>query len=67
MTLEQLLKTIAEAQSKSKMNCPLRIYPSCHPLSSIDVFVDGKKKMITLSCAKCDRILCLIKPIPPGA
>jgi hypothetical protein len=47
----------AEAFKWSKGQNPVRWFPSCHPKSGCNVFIDGKKRAVTISCAKCDRTM----------
>lgn len=43
------------------MDCPVRVRPRCHNRAHIDVFVDGKRKIVTLVCSKCDRTISTIR------
>lgn len=47
--------------NKLSDHCPIKIFPSCHPKASLEVFVDRKRKEITLVCSKCDKTISVIK------
>lgn len=49
--------------AKGKLNCPIRIYPLCHPKAHFDVFVVGSRREIILSCSQCDQTFSTIKTI----
>ena len=57
----ELLATAKKKQNKNDMPCPMNIVPKCHPRSHFDVHVDGRRRMIYLSCAVCDKLISLIK------
>lgn len=42
-------------------DCPVKIMPSCHPKCHMDVFVDGRKNVVTLCCSKCDKPVAIIR------
>lgn len=50
------------ASAKSKIDCPVRVYPKCHPKAHLDVFVDAKFHAIVLCCSTCDRPISIIHP-----
>jgi len=53
----ELLAGASRHQAKTRMKCPIRIFPLCHPKAGVDVFVDGKRRIITLVCEACDRTI----------
>lgn len=42
-------------RQQGAVDCPIRMFPKCHPRSHIEIHVDGKRRKIYFSCAKCDR------------
>lgn len=57
----EIIQAAIEQQIKADIECPIRIKPKCHRKASINVFVDVSRKMITLSCSKCDQTITRIK------
>jgi len=58
---KEILEGALISQRSSKMDCPVKIRPKCHPRVHLDVFVDGSKKLVTLVCSKCDRTISVIR------
>ena len=61
MSCKEIVDSAEKQQASTKMDCPVRIFPKCHPKSRMDVFVDGKRKLITLVCGRCDRTVTTVK------
>lgn len=57
---KELIGAVGKHQRKTKMKCPVRIFPVCHPKSFVDVFVDSRQSRITLTCGACDQVLSTI-------
>lgn len=49
------------SSAAKKLDCPIRMFPRCHPRSHLDVYVDARKRIVTLCCSKCDQIVATIK------
>lgn len=45
---------------KQGIDCPIRVVPFCHPKERIEVFIDGKKGIVTLCCGRCDQVVGVI-------
>jgi uncharacterized Zn-finger protein len=58
---KEIIEGALSRQRSSKMDCPIKIHPKCHPRVHLDVFVDGDKKLVTLVCSKCDRTISTIR------
>lgn len=61
MTCYRLFQDTQKHQTKTRMKCPIRIFPYCHPHAHLDVFVDGKKRTVTLVCSQCDKTMATVK------
>lgn len=46
----------------SKLRCPIKLWPKCHPKAHLDVYVDAAKREILLCCSQCDRPVRRIVP-----
>lgn len=44
-----------------RLDCPVRMFPRCHPKAHCEVFVNPRKREIVLTCSKCDRPITTIK------
>ena len=49
-----IIDLFADASGKA-LKAPMRLFPRCHPKEKLDVYIDGKKKIVVLCCSKCDR------------
>lgn len=56
----ELFNQVFRYNRRNKISCPIRIFPHCHPKSYLEVFVDSKRKRITLVCGTCDRTISTI-------
>lgn len=54
-------KLFEGATNGGKLECPIHIYPKCHPRSYVEAFVDLKKREVILCCHHCEGILDRIK------
>lgn len=61
MSCKELLENACKKQKKGNVDCPIHIFPLCHPRAQVEVFVDGKRREITLVCGKCDRTISKIQ------
>lgn len=61
MSCRELLESAAGHQHKTRLDCPIRIFPVCHPKAYVEVFVDGKQQIITLVCSACDTTMSVIR------
>ena len=52
---------LAALSKQIKINAPILAHPKCHKNAHFDVHVDGKKRIIYLSCSACDRLISVIK------
>lgn len=50
-----------EKQKSSGMECPIMVSPRCHPGANWLVHVDGRKRLVYLSCARCDRLITTVR------
>ena len=57
MSCREIMDGAVKQQAESKLDCPIKLFPRCHHKAPIDIFVDGKKRTITLVCSKCDRTI----------
>lgn len=46
--------------AKYKLNCPVRLFPNCHPGAHLDAYVMVKTRTVTLCCSQCDRPVAVI-------
>lgn len=56
-----IIKGALDKQEASRVDCPIMINPRCHPQARWMVHVNGKKRLVYLSCAVCDRLMTVIK------
>lgn len=42
-------------EASGKMDCPIRMFPKCHPRAHIEVFIDVRHRSFILCCGQCDR------------
>ena len=56
----ELLSSVSRHQTKHKLPCPVLAYPNCHKDGHFLVHVDGKKRIIFLSCSVCDKPISII-------
>lgn len=61
MSCSEIIEIATSKQEKSKMDCPIKISPKCHPKAPLEVFVDGKKKVITIVCSRCERTVTTVR------
>jgi transcription elongation factor Elf1 len=61
MVCHNILRESTAYQKRARLRCPIKMTPGCHPLASVDVFVDGKKQIITLVCSVCDQTISTIR------
>lgn len=61
MTCSDMFENVGVKQARCGMKCPLRVFPKCHPKAYIDVFVDSRRRIITLVCGACDQTLEVIR------
>lgn len=57
MACKEIIDNATRQQRKTRMKCPVRLYPKCHHKAPIDLFCDGRKRIIYLVCSKCDATL----------
>lgn len=55
MSCKEILDAAIAGQSVQGISAPMRVVPSCHPRCHCEVHVDPHKRIIYLSCSKCDR------------
>lgn len=55
MSCKELIEIASKLQKI--LDCPKKLSPKCHPRAHVEVFVDGKKGIITLVCSKCDKTI----------
>lgn len=51
--------------ASKKMDCPILLWPKCHPSAHLDVYVDARRHKIVLCCSQCDKPITDINPILP--
>lgn len=62
MSCKELIDPVSLHQKKTKLDCPLSVVPKCHPKQELfRVHVDGKRRIIFLSCPKCDKPISIIR------
>lgn len=57
-----ILNDLFDKFDKMKFGAPVRLTPQCHPKAKLDIYIEnGKKRMITVCCSTCDRVVARIE------
>jgi len=45
------------SEQRKLLDAPFKLNPKCHPMASIDCFIDSKRYQMVLCCSVCDRLI----------
>lgn len=59
----QLFKNATAQQISAKLGteCPIRIFPNCHPRALFNVFLYPNTGRVKICCSQCDAVIQTIK------
>lgn len=61
MSCMEILQAAIKGQLVEGIDSPMRVTPKCHPRCHCEIHVDPRKRIIYLSCSRCDRPITKIK------